>query len=139
MLASLELHVTKSWYKQHLFYIIFLAIAMSSSLYRYNLITLTANYRSYVSTLSSLYHACQPCHSHTHGTLPSDCLETRIAMMPADQTNETCRSYVGQNLGGVQSMSMVTTQSFANCERAVECQLTYLVFCIVSKPSSARG
>ena len=60
-------------------------------------------------------------------------------MMLADHRNKACRSNVSRNLGGVQSMSMVTTQPFADCERAVECHLTYSVFRIVSKPSSARG
>ena len=108
--------------------LVFLVTAMSSSSYRYNLITSTAYYRSYVSTLSSSYHACQPRHSHTHGTSPPDRLETRVAMMPADQTDAACRSNVGRDLGGVQSMSMVTTQPFADCKRAVECHLTYSVF-----------
>ena len=57
-------------------------------------------------------------------------------MMPANQTDVACRSNVGQDLGGVQSMSMVTTQPFADCERAVECHLTYSVFRIVKEPSS---
>ena len=83
------------------------------------------------TTSSSL----QPYH-HTYGTLPPDCLETRVAMMSIDQINEACRSNVGQDLDGVQSMSMVTTQPFVDCERAVECHLIYLVFRIVKEPSS---
>ena len=89
---------------------------------------LWALFRTASSSLQS-YH-------HTYGTSPPDRLETRVAMMLVDQTNEACRSNVGRDLGGVQSMSMVTTQPFAGCERAVECHLTYLVFCIVKEPSS---
>ena len=111
---------------------------MNSSSYRYNLITSTANYCSYVSTSLS-YHAGQPRPTHTHETLPPNRFETRVAIMSVDQTDEACKLNVGRDLGDVQSMSMVTTQPFANYERAVECQLTYLVFCIASKPSSARG
>ena len=59
-------------------------------------------------------------------------------MMPADQTDEAGRSNVGQNFGGVQSMSIVTTQPFADCERAVECHLTYPVFRIAKEPSSVN-
>ena len=59
-------------------------------------------------------------------------------MMFAYQTDEACRSNVDRDRGGVQSMSMVTNQPFADCKRAVECQLTYSVFCIASKPSSAK-
>ena len=103
----------------------FLAIAMSSP--SINLIALIS------------YHVCQPRHPYICGTLPPNCLKTRIAMMPVDQTDEACRSNIGRGLGGIQSISMVTTQPFANCERAVECQLTYSVFYITSKPSSARG
>ena len=57
-------------------------------------------------------------------------------MMSVDQTNEACRSNVGRDLDGVQSMFMVTTQPFADCERAVECHLTYSVFRIVKEPLS---
>ena len=72
-------------------------------------------------------------------TFPLDRLETRVAMMLVDQTNKTCRSNVGRDLGDVQSMSMVTTQPFADYERAVKCQLTYSVFHIANKSLSARG
>ena len=41
--------------------------------------------------------------------LASRSFETRVAMMPADQTNVACRSNVGRNFGSVQSMSIVTT------------------------------
>ena len=73
---------------------------------------------------------------HTYGTLPPDRLEIKVALMSVDQTDMACRSNVGQDFGGIQSMSMVTTQSFADCERAVECHLTYLVFCIAKESSS---
>ena len=104
----------------------------------YNLISSTAYYHSNESTLSSSYHACQSFHSHSHGTLPHDRLETRVAMIPVDQTNKAYRLNVGRDLGGVQSMSMVITQPFVDYKKAVECQLTYLVFCIASKPLSTR-
>ena len=72
---------------------------------------------------STSYYTCQPHHHHTHGTSPPDRLETRVAMMPADQTDKACRSNVGRDLGGVHSMSMVTTQPklIAN-GRVVKCQ-----------------
>ena len=82
---------------------------------------------------------CQPSPPYTHGTLPPNHLETRVAMIPVDQTVKACRLNVGQNLGDVQFMSIVTNQPFADCKRAIECQLIYLVFRIASKPSSARG
>ena len=104
----------------------------------YKLISSTAYYCSYGSIFSSLYHACQHRHFHTHGISPPNRLETRIVMILADQTNKTYQSNIGRNLGGVQSMSIITTQLFANCKRAVEYQLIYLVFCIISKPSSTR-
>ena len=63
----------------------------------------------------------QPRHSHTHGTSPLNRLEIRVIIMPADQTDKACRSNISQDLGGVQSMSMVTTQPFDDCERAVKC------------------
>ena len=50
----------------------------------------------------------QPYH-HTYGTSPPDYLETRVTMMLVDQTNEARRSNVGQDFGGVQFMSMITT------------------------------
>ena len=68
--------------------------------------------------------------------LASRSLETWVAMLPVDQIDAACRSNVGQNLGRVQSISMITTQPFANCERAVECHLTYSVFYIAKEPSS---
>ena len=58
--------------------------------------------------------------------------------MLVDQTDESCRSNVGQDLGDVQSMSMVTTQPFTNCKRVVKCHLTYLVFCIAKESSSVN-
>ena len=70
---------------------------------------------------------------------PPNCFKTRVAMMPVDQTDKACRSNLGQNLGGMESMSMITTQPVADCKRAVEYQLTYLMFCIISKLSSARA
>ena len=73
---------------------------------------------------------------HTYKTSPPNCFETRVAMMPADQTDEACKSNINRDLGGVQFMSMFTTQAFADCRRAVECHLTYLVFCIAKEPSS---
>ena len=73
---------------------------------------------------------------HTYETSPPNRLKTRVAIMPINQTDAACWSNVGRNLGGVQSMSMVTTQPFADCEKAVECHLTYSVFCIAKKPSS---
>ena len=82
---------------------------------------------------------CQTRHSHTHKTSPLNRLETRVAMMPTDQTDKAYRSHIGRDLGGMQSMSIITTQPFADCKRVVKCQLTYSVFCIASKPSSARG
>ena len=59
-------------------------------------------------------------------------------MMPADQTDEAGRSNVGRDFGDVQSMSMVTTQLFADCERAVKCHLTYSVFRIAKEPSNVN-
>ena len=59
---------------------------------------------------SSSYHAYQSCHPHNHGTLPPNRFEIRVAMMFADQTNEACRSNIGQKLDGVQSMAIVTTK-----------------------------
>ena len=41
--------------------------------------------------------------------------------MPVDKTDKACRSNVGQDLDGVQTMSMVITQPFTNCKRAVKC------------------
>ena len=41
--------------------------------------------------------------------------------MPADQTNEAYRLNVGWNLDGVKSISMVTTQPFADCKKIIEC------------------
>ena len=70
---------------------------------------------------------------------PPDRLKARVAMILADQIAEVCRYNIGWNLGGMQSMPMVTTQPFANRKRAIKCQLTYLLFCIASKPLSARG
>ena len=60
-------------------------------------------------------------------------------MMPADQTNKAYRPNVGQDLGGVQFISMIITQPFADCKRAVEYQLIYSMFCIASKLLSVRG
>ena len=133
--ADRGLHVIQS----HL-NLVFLATAMSSSSYRYNLITSTAYYRSYVSTLSSSYHTCQPYHHYImRVNLAPQLPWNKSWYDAADQTNKSCRSNIGQDLGGMQSMSMVTTQPFVDCKRAVECQLTYSVFCIASKPLSARG
>ena len=112
---------------------------INASSYRYNLITSTAYYYSYMSTLSLSYHMYQPCHSYTYGTSSPNRLETRVAMMPADQTNEACRLNVNRDLGSVQSISMVTTQLFVDCKKTVKCQLIYSVFRIATKPSSARG
>ena len=84
-----------------------------------------------------LYYMCQPCH-YTQGILLPDCHETKVAMMLANQIDEVCRSNVGRDFGVVQSMFMVITQPFANCKRVVKCHLTYLVFCIVSKPLSVK-
>ena len=70
--------------------------------------------------VSTLYHACQPPPPHTHGTLLLDCLETRVAIMPADQTDEVCRSNVGRDFGSVQSIYIVITQLFTDCKRAIE-------------------
>ena len=42
---------------------------------------------------------CQPHHYHTHGTFLPDRLEIRVAMILADQTNETCRLNAVQDLG----------------------------------------
>ena len=75
---------------------------------------------------------------YTYVTLPLYRLEIIVAIMLVDQINKTCRSNIGQDLDSVQSMSMVTTQPFANCKKTVEYQLTYLVFFIVSKSSNIR-
>ena len=56
------------------------------------------------------YYACQPRHPHNYGTLPPNRLETRVAMIFADQNNEAYRTNVGRDFGGVQSISMVITQ-----------------------------
>ena len=84
---------------------------------------------------STSYYICQPHHHHTHGTLPLDHLETRVAMMPADKIK--C---VDQIL----FETLVTTQPklIAN-SRAVKCQsvevyLTYLVFCNRASRKCAR-
>ena len=74
------------------------------------------------------YYMYQPHLPHTHGTLPPDRLQTRVAMMSVDQTNKVCRSIVSRDLSGVQSMSMVTTQPIGNCERAIKYQLTSRCF-----------
>ena len=63
---------------------IFLATAMSPSI---NLIASTS------------YHAYQPRLPHNHGTLPPNRLETKVAMMPADQTNEACGSNIVRDFG----------------------------------------
>ena len=99
---------------------------MSSFLYRIIVATTSLHYNHITACI------CQP-HYHTHGTLLSDCLKTRIAMKPPDQIDEACRSNVGQDLSDVQSISMVITQLFANCKRAVECHLTYLMFYIAKE------
>ena len=61
-------------------------------------------------------------------------------MIPTDQTNEACRSNAIQNLDGVQSISIITTQPklIAN-DKAIKVlegtrvYLTYLVFCKLGK------
>ena len=89
-----------------------------------NLITLTS------------YHACQPSFSHNHRTSPPNHLETRVAMIFADQT---------KHVNQTPFETLVTTQPklIAN-GRAVKCQrvevrLTYLVFCNQASRKSARG
>ena len=42
-------------------------------------------------------------------------------MIPADQTDEVCKSNVGRDLGGLQSMSIVTTKSFTDCKITIKC------------------
>ena len=58
---------------------------------------------------------CQP-HYHTHEILYPNCLKTNVIIMPVDQTNKAYKSNVGQDFGNIQSMSMVTTQSFIDCK-----------------------
>ena len=81
------------------------------------------------------YHTYQVCHYHTHGTSPPDYLETRVAMMPVDQT---------RHVDQTPSKTLVTTQLklIAN-GRAVKCRrievrLTYLVFRNPASRKSAR-
>lgn len=38
---------------------------------------------------------CQPYHYHIHETLFSNCLETKVAMKLANQTNEASQSNIG--------------------------------------------
>ena len=67
-------------------------------------------------------------------------------MMPVDQTNESCKSNAIRDLGGIQSISMVTNQFklIAN-SKAVKMSegtgvcLTYLVFRNQANRKSARG
>ena len=114
----------------HRFHIIFLATAISSSLYRI-IIATTSLHWHYTTTCTHQAH-----HHYTHRILLPVCLKTRVAIMSADQTDKACKLNIGRDLGGVQSMSMVTIQLFANCKRAVEYHLTYLMFCIVKESSS---
>ena len=77
-------------------------------------------------------------HLYTNRTLSFNQLQTKVAIMFADKTDEACRSNVSLDLSGVQSISIITTLLFADCEKVVKCQLTYLVFRIASKPSNVR-
>ena len=91
------------------------------------------------------YYTCQSRY-HTHGILSPNHLKTRVAMIPVDQTNKACRSNAVRDLGGVQSISMITTQPklIAN-GRAVKVSedtrvcLTYLVFCNRASHKSVKG
>ena len=85
----------------------------------------TTNSPSINPIVLTSYYMYQPRHHHTHGTSPPDCFETRVIMIPIDQTR--C-------VDQMPSKTFVTTKSklIAN-GRAVKCQkvevcLTYLVF-----------
>ena len=67
-------------------------------------------------------------------------------MIPVDQTDEACRSNAIRDFGGVQSMSMVTTQPklITNSKAVMVSEgtrvcLTYLVFGNRASRKSARG
>ena len=92
--ADFGLHIIQSRLN-----LVFLATVMNSSLYHYNLIISITYYRLYVLILLSSYHACQPCHPHPHRTSPPNRLEIRVAMIPADQTDEACRLNTVRDLG----------------------------------------
>ena len=52
-----------------------------------------------IAMSTSLYHSflLEP-YCYIYGTLPPDCFETRVAMIPVNQTDKACRSSVGQDL-----------------------------------------
>ena len=84
------------------------------------------------------YYTCHPHYYYTHGALPPNRLKTRVVIILTDQTNKACTLNIDRDLGGIQSMSIVTIQLFADYKRAIKYYLTYLVFCITNKPLSAK-
>ena len=77
----------------------------------------------------------QPYYYHIFGTLPPNHLETRVAMIPVDQTNEAYRSNAVQDFGNIQFMFMVITQPklivngrAVKVSEGIKVHMTYLVF-----------
>ena len=85
---------------------------------------------------STLYHPCQSCLPYNHRTSPPNGLETRIAMIFADQTQ-----YVDQTPSGTLvtiQPKLVANGRAVKCQR-VEIRLTYSVFRNRASCKSARG
>ena len=84
---------------------------------------------------STLYYTCQPRHC-TYGTSPPDRLETRVAIMPTDQTDKAYRLIAVRDLDYIQPKRIANGRA-VKCQ-SVEVRLTYSVFRNQTSRKSAK-